>query len=141
MLARVLLHVLAECCMALARVIVHKLARALPHVLARVLVHVLARVIIHVHNYYSKTCHPVDLPSMQPSSPPSPPPPPPPSSPPSHEFLQFLLLFSITLFQIFFNPQTLATLFARIMHKKNRKKRPTFISIQFYAFFCPRNRQ
>ena len=32
--------------------------------------------------------------------------------------LQILLLLSITLFQIFFNLQTLATLYARIMHKK-----------------------
>ena len=42
MLARVLLHVLAECCMALAHVVVHVLARVLPHMLARVLLHVLA---------------------------------------------------------------------------------------------------
>ena len=32
--------------------------------------------------------------------------------------LQILLLLSITLFQIFFNLQTLATLYARIMHTK-----------------------
>ena len=56
MLARVLLHVLAECCTTLARVVVHALARVLPHMLARVLLHVLARVIIHVHDYYLKTC-------------------------------------------------------------------------------------
>ena len=56
MLARVLLHVLAECCTTLARVVVHMLARVLPHVLARVLLHVLARFIIHVHDYYLKTC-------------------------------------------------------------------------------------